>query len=179
MPKLKVFRTAIGFHDAYVAASSRKAALKAWGSEKDLFVRGAAEEVTDPALTADALAQPGVVIKRSRGSVAEQLAALPPAKAGRARKGGSEAEVPVRAAAKPAKRPKPSRDALDAAEAAVAQADAEQRRALSDLAEREAALARERAALVRQQANETRRLIRDRNGERAEYDAALAAWKKG
>lgn len=28
---LKVFRTAIGFHDAYVAATSRKAALEAWG----------------------------------------------------------------------------------------------------------------------------------------------------
>ena len=29
---LKTFRTAIGFHDAYGAAPSRKAALKAWGA---------------------------------------------------------------------------------------------------------------------------------------------------
>lgn len=29
--KLKVYRTPIGFHDAYVAAPSQKAALKAWG----------------------------------------------------------------------------------------------------------------------------------------------------
>jgi hypothetical protein len=28
--KLKVFRTPIGFHDAYVAAPSQKAALEAW-----------------------------------------------------------------------------------------------------------------------------------------------------
>jgi hypothetical protein len=30
MAKLKVFRTPIGFHDAYVAAPSKKAALAAW-----------------------------------------------------------------------------------------------------------------------------------------------------
>ena len=30
--RLKVFRTSIGFHDAYVAAPSRKAALEAWGA---------------------------------------------------------------------------------------------------------------------------------------------------
>ena len=33
MPKLKVYRTPIGFHDAYVAAPSQKAALDAWGSD--------------------------------------------------------------------------------------------------------------------------------------------------
>ena len=47
MAKLKVFRTPTGFHDAYVAAPSRKAALAAWGAEADLFARGTAEEVTD------------------------------------------------------------------------------------------------------------------------------------
>ncbi len=31
--KLKVFRTPAGFHDAYVAAPSRKAALAAWGAD--------------------------------------------------------------------------------------------------------------------------------------------------
>eukprot|EP01035_Chromulina_nebulosa_P046785 gene46785-63390_t len=57
MPRqLKVFRTPIGFHDAYVAAPSRKAALQAWGSDADLFARGMAEIVTDPALTAGPLA---------------------------------------------------------------------------------------------------------------------------
>ncbi|MCP2775198.1 hypothetical protein, partial [Salmonella enterica] len=48
--KLKVYRTPIGFHDAYVAAPSQKAALQAWGSDADLFARGVAEQVADPAL---------------------------------------------------------------------------------------------------------------------------------
>ena len=76
--KLKLYRTVAGFHDAYVAASSQKAALAAWGSDKDLFARGLAEQVTDEALAAEALAAPGTVIRRSRGTTAEQIAALPP-----------------------------------------------------------------------------------------------------
>ena len=74
--KLKVFRTPIGFHDAYVAAPSQKAALEAWGSDHNLFARGEAELVDDPALTAEPLARPGEVIKRLRGTAEEQLAAL-------------------------------------------------------------------------------------------------------
>lgn len=78
MPKtLKVFRTPIGFHDAYVAALSQKAGLEAWGSDANLFARGIAEIVTEPELTREPLARPGEVIKRSRGIVAEQIAALP------------------------------------------------------------------------------------------------------
>ena len=64
--KLKVFRTPIGFHDAYVAAPSRKAALEAWGAGGNLFARGTAEEVTDPKLTAEPLRHPGEVIRVSR-----------------------------------------------------------------------------------------------------------------
>jgi len=74
--KLKVFRTPIGFHDAYVAAPSRKAALEAWGSDGDLFAQGLAEVVTDPKLTKKALARPGEVIRTLRGTEAEQLRAL-------------------------------------------------------------------------------------------------------
>ena len=54
--KLKVFRTPIGFHDAYVATPTKKAALEAWGTDANLFARGTAEEVTDPKLTAAPLA---------------------------------------------------------------------------------------------------------------------------
>lgn len=75
--KLKVFRTPIGFHDAYVAAPSRKAALEAWGSDSDLFARGIAEPVTDPELAREPLQNPGQVIRRLRGTEAEQIAALP------------------------------------------------------------------------------------------------------
>ena len=98
MPRaLKVFRTPIGFHDAYVAVPTKKAALAAWGSTRDLFARGIAELVTDPALTAEPLAAPGTVIKRSRGTTAEQIAALPtverPAPGARAGRGRSGSEL--------------------------------------------------------------------------------------
>src|SRR3954463_5573960 len=110
---LKVYRTPIGFHDAYVAAPSQAAALKAWGTDRNLFARDAAEVVTDPALTAAPLASPGTVIKLSRGSAAEQMAAASDAPS-----------VPrkTRAAAKPRKPlpPRPSRAALDKAEQALA-----------------------------------------------------------
>ena len=45
--KLKVFVTSIGFHDAYVAAPSQKAALEAWGADSNIFAQGIAEQVTD------------------------------------------------------------------------------------------------------------------------------------
>ena len=78
--KLKVFRTPIGFHDAYVAASSQKAALAAWGSDANLFARGQAEQVTDPKLMKAPLESPGTVIWIMRGTAAEHMAALPPSK---------------------------------------------------------------------------------------------------
>ena len=74
--KLKVFRTPIGFHDAYVAAPSQKAALEAWGADSNIFAQGIAEQVTDPKLMEEALANPGKVIKKVRGSADEHFAEL-------------------------------------------------------------------------------------------------------
>src|SRR6187401_1665332 len=74
--KLKVFRTPIGFHDAYVAAPSQKAALDAWGADSNIFAQGIAEQVTDPRLMEEPLANPGKVIKRVRGSTDEHFAEL-------------------------------------------------------------------------------------------------------
>jgi hypothetical protein len=74
--KLKVFRTPIGFHDAYVAAPSQKAALEAWGADSNIFAQGIAEQVTDPKLMQEALANPGKVIKKVRGSADEHFAEL-------------------------------------------------------------------------------------------------------
>src|SRR5690349_1586468 len=112
--KLKVFRTSTGFHDAYVAAPSRKAALAAWGADADLFARGVAEEVSDTKLAKAALERPGEVIRLSRGDLSAQLKALPPrkrkAKIGTKTKPGSAAEKP-RKAAKPT--PPPKRDKID------------------------------------------------------------------
>jgi hypothetical protein len=77
--KLKVYRTPIGFHDAYVAAPSQKAALKAWGADVDLFARGVAEAVDDQKLSEAPLREPGVVVRVARGSSEEHMAALPKA----------------------------------------------------------------------------------------------------
>lgn len=157
--QLKVFVVPAGFHDAYVAAPSRKAALAAWGSEHDLFARGIAQEVTDPALTAEPLAHPGEVIKRSRGTTAEQIAALPDApvreaaaddlmaKSAKTKRGGAQALPQRKAEPKPPPPPKPSRDALAAADQALADLEGAYREADAALVARQRALDRERRDL--------------------------------
>ncbi|WP_267394657.1 MULTISPECIES: hypothetical protein [unclassified Sphingomonas] len=182
MPRqLKVYRTPIGFHDAYVAAPSQKAALAAWGSAKDLFARGAAELVTDPALTAAPLATPGVVVKLSRGTAAEQIAALPPSRPkARAAEPVDEAkQAPARRAPAPAPppMPKPSRQGLEEAEHALVEAEARHRRADRALAAEEAALAKRRKEQDRAAAAERAALEEARDGERRSYDKAMAAWR--
>ena len=74
--KLKVYSTPIGFHDAYVAAPSQKAALEAWGADTNLFSQGSAQVVTDPKLTKEPLEHPGQVIKVPRGTRKEHLSAV-------------------------------------------------------------------------------------------------------
>lgn len=168
MAKLKVFRTAAGFHDAYVAAPSRKAALAAWGADKDLFARGMAEEVTDPALTEAPLAAPGEVVKVSRGGRAEQLAALPEER---------PKKENLRTRIEPTPTPKPSRAKLDAAEAALAQAEARHEHERAALAEKEAALQRRKRELSREQAAEISRLARTRDDADVTYRTALKNWR--
>ena len=169
--KLKVFRTPIGFHDAYVAAPSKKAATEAWGTDKNLFARGEAEEVTDPALTAEPLASPGTVIKRLRGTADEQIAALAP-------------DVPEKRpkapkADKPKKpKPRPSRAALDAAEQALSEAEKRHREELRAIAEREAALERERKALQARYESERSKLERKLDAAREKYSEAISRWRE-
>jgi colicin import membrane protein len=67
MPKFKTFTTEQGFFELAVAASSRTAALRAWGMKHDLFAQGLARESKDKQAAAT-LAQPGVVLKRPLGS---------------------------------------------------------------------------------------------------------------
>jgi hypothetical protein len=74
MPRLKVFCTSSGFHDAIVAATSRPAALKAWGARTDLFSMGVAKEVTDPKVRERALERPGEVIRLNRSGGQEETA---------------------------------------------------------------------------------------------------------
>ncbi|HEX4693675.1 hypothetical protein [Sphingomonas sp.] len=167
MAKLKVFRTPIGFHDAYVAAPSRKAALEAWGSDKNLFARGMAEVVTDPALTKEPLAEPGKVIKRSRGSDEEQLAALGPSKGA-----GAKKTKPAKPAA-----PRPSREPLDAAEAAAAEAEKRQQAELRKLDAEIAAIEKRRRALAKEHEAETATLEKQRATREASYRRAMEKWR--
>ena len=165
---LKVYRTPIGFHDAYVAAPSQKAALAAWGSDADLFARGVAEVVTDEALTAEPLARPGEVVKRLRGTADEQLAAAPP----------PPPKVAVKSPVKAGKAsPRPKRDAVDKADAALAAAATAHRDADEALAAEEQALADRRRRLRTDWLTERDRLEGKRDEAEARYAAALERWQ--
>jgi hypothetical protein len=178
--KLKVFRTSTGFHDAYVAAPSRRAALTAWGADADLFARGVAEEVTDPKLTGAALERPGEVIKVSRGDLAAQIKALGPRKR-KAKAADNDAEEPPETPKprKPAKsKPPPSRDKVDAAEAALAKARERQRAEQKKLEHQRDAIERKLESLRAKQGKETARLERKRDEARETYREALEAWSE-
>lgn len=176
--KLKVFRTSTGFHDAYVAASSKKAALEAWGAEADLFARGVAEEVTDPKLTVEPLKRPGEVIKVSRGDLSAQLKALGP----RTNKTKARVETPQKAAVEPrwAAKPKPppTRDKVDAAEAALKAARERHQAAEKKLEAERDAIERKLDALRAKQAKEAARLERKRDEVREAYREALERWSE-
>ena len=171
MPRaLKVYRTAIGFHDAYVAAPTQKAALEAWGADRNLFASGRAELVTDPRLTRAPLADPGKVVKLLRGTAAEQFAAL-------------EKTAPRRPAAKPHAKPparpepRPSRAPLDRAENKLAAAETRHKRALEALAKREAELRDQRRALERKRDREIAELEDARDRAKDAYDDAMRDWR--
>lgn len=194
---LKVFVTPIGFHDAYVAASSQKAALAAWGADSNLFAAGSAERVDDPALMREPLAHPGQVIRRLRGTLAEHIAALPkdaPPRAKRAPRPTAEpasAEPPARPTPAPAPRaapqpkpkpepkpaPRPSRTALDRAEAALAAAEAEHAAARAAIARQQSALDRARHALAARQEQARGKLQERLDAAHAAYDAKMRAWR--
>lgn len=167
--KLKVFRTPVGFHDAYVAAPSRKAALEAWGSGADLFARGVAEEVTDPALTKEPLAHPGEVIRLSRGDMATQLKAIGPRE--------KPSKKPAAKSAKPAKsKPPPKRDKLDAAEGALDQARQRHAEEAAELERQRDEIERQLKALHAAQAKELEKLEAKREAASSAYHKALEAW---
>ncbi|ALR20983.1 hypothetical protein [Sphingobium baderi] len=183
--KLKVFRTPIGFHDAYVAAPSQKAALDAWGSDTNLFASGAAEQVDDPELMREPLANPGKVIPRTRGTPAEHMAALPKDRPRRMRKSDAKTSPPPKAASRPSPKPKrvpppkprPDRSALDRAEAELSEAEGRHDAAKADLARRQAELDRERRKLEAEQARALRALGRRLESARGRYERAMRAWR--
>lgn len=168
---LKVYRTPIGFHDAYVAAASKAAALRAWGTDRDLFARGAAELVTDPALTTAPLAHPGEIITRLRGSVDEQMAAAGKAVSIRQRRAPV---VPPKT--KPP--PRPSRAALDKAEHALERVAEARRAALQPIAEQIERLERERRAIEKTHDAKRIRLEDARDTAEEAYHAAVEKWRR-
>jgi hypothetical protein len=195
--KLKVFRTPIGFHDAFVAAPSQKAALEAWGADANIFAQGIAEEVTDPKLMEEPLARPGEVIKRLRGSAEEHVAALPERKRaptpslslkGRGEKEGgprpstslrTEIKSGMAKKEKPPRPPKPSRDELDAAEEAIEKAEKKQRKAIRKIEEQMQVLERELRALKRKHERERDELSEKRDRARSAHERAMRQWKAG
>lgn len=191
MAKLKVYRTPAGFHDAYVAATSQKAALAAWGSDANLFARGIAEEVTDPALMAAPLDHPGEVIRVARtmddadeppprrSTRAPSKASAPETLAARA-KGRPQPKAAPKPKPKPEPKPKPKpkRTKLDQAEAALAAAEARHKAEREALRREEQALAAKRRALDKAQAAERTRLDRRRIDAREAYEAALDQWRE-
>lgn len=192
-PKLKVYKMPVGFHDAYVAAPSQKAAIEAWGSDRDVFQRGEAELVSDPELTKEPLARPGEVIKRLRGTAAEQIAALGkdepasalsaprrrPGPSSGARSGPrpSPGNATPRAKPPPKPKPRPRRKALEEVERELADAEARHDQEAKALKEREAALARERKALEKKQARERERLEARLEKAAAAYEQAMRRWR--
>lgn len=178
MPRpLKVFRTAVGFRDAYVAAPSKAAALRAWGTDKDLFARGAAELVSDPQLTAEALSKPGEVVYRTRGGLEEQVAALGPLPQRKSPKRKRE-ESPAPAPAKPkAPKPRPSRAKIEAVEAEIAALEQEQSEAEVAMRARERELAEARKTMEARFAQKLKRLRDKAKNAREDYQAALRSWE--
>ena len=168
MPKLKVFRTSSGFHDSYVAAPSRAAALRAWGANTDLFAMGAAEQVTDARLMAEPLAKPGEIVKRSRGSAGEHLSA-----AGKPKAKKTSAEA-IRAR-KP--KPPPSRSKLDETDRRLAEAESRYGRLREELDEEAKLLNEKRGKLRRRHEAEIEKHRARRDVAAKDYKERVKAWQ--
>ena len=176
--KLKVFVTPIGFHDAYVAAPSQKAALEAWGADSNIFAQGIAEQVTDPKLMEEPLASPGKVIKRVRGSVDEHLAEIDRAASRKKAAKANELEPGKVVPLKPKKaKLKPSRGELDAAEEALEKAEKNQREKLRELDQELQALERKRRELQRKIEVERDKLTEKAEQARVKYESAMREWR--
>jgi hypothetical protein len=143
---LKTFQAHLGFYDTVVAAPSRAAALKAWGSRQNLFRDGQAKETKDPQAVAAATAKPGVVLRRpvgSNGPFSEnpdlpKVSAQPKLKLVHSAK--TEAAPKKKAAPE---RPPPDRRPIERAEKALAKLREDERRALAEMDARKAALDKE------------------------------------
>jgi hypothetical protein len=174
--KLKVYRTPIGFHDAYVAAPSQKAALEAWGTATNLFARGAAELVTDEALTEVPLENPGQVVKVLRGTKKEQLAALAKQKPPKRTETPKPEIVPKRAKKRV---PKPNRAALAKAEEVLEKLEKRHEKQRSEIEEQERALERKRRDMQRRHERERDEAEERVESEQEKYQEAVELYESG
>ncbi len=140
--KLKVFQARIGFYDTVVAASSRTAALAAWGTHQNLFASGDAHLAADPAAIAIASDHPQTPLFRPIGS--KEAFAIHP-------RGLPDISAPAGPGPRPSRpRTTPSAKAdrreLDAAEAALRALEVGRKKEEAELSDRAARLAGETAA---------------------------------
>ena len=172
--RLKVYATRIGFHDVVVAAANQKAALAAWDVRENLFASGAATTTEDEEAVSAAVRQPGVVLSRPAGQTtgAFTAEAQTPAQAPTVARPKKMATAAAGAGPAPAPPPPPDRTALTAAERALDAIDAEERRALEEIAQARKALDTREAALRREIATRRRQLERDRDRARTAYQRA-------
>ena len=150
-----------GLNEWIVAAPNRTAALEAFGVRQDLFAQGAAGEETEADKIEAARAEPGVPLRRPKGS-----------KAPFARPDGTldwSAARPKGSTTKPKK--KPDRKALEAAEARLEQVQDEHRLAMAQIAE-------DRARLDEREEREIRRYEADRAKAETRRDEARDAYRK-
>ena len=150
-PKLKVFQAQFGFFETVIAVPSQAAALRAWGTDRNLFAAGDARIATEEGAIAAALEQPGTLLRRPVGSndpFAIEPTGLPkiPAepKVTSASKSGAAAKRKPKA--DPVRRPPADRSKLDAAEAALRDVDERRKREEGDFRRQQEELDAERTA---------------------------------
>ena len=148
--KLKAYTTPAGFFDLAVAAPSMKAALEAWGSNRNLFQQGFAKETDDPKIVAATMAKPGVVLRRPVGTdvAFTEHAALP-----------SDFAAGI-AGRSPAERSKPRRESAA--------------NPIDEQTARKAVLSFQREQKRRQRQAQKEKAVRERERERRERAIAVA-----
>src|SRR3954468_1496653 len=144
--KLKVFQTQFGFFDTVLAVPSQAAALRVWGTHRNLFATGHAKLATDEAAIAAALEHPGTLLRRAVGSndpfsieptslptVPDLAAAMPESPSVPEATQKQELTAKPKPKAEPVRRPPADRSRLDAAEAALGELDDRRKQEETDL----------------------------------------------
>jgi hypothetical protein len=149
--KLKVFQTQFGFFDTVLAAPSQAAALRAWGTHRNLFATGHAKLATDEAAIAAALEHPGILLRRAVGS--NDPFALEPASLPKIPDEPKATPVATRISrskpkpkAEPVRKPPADRSRLGAAEAALGELDNRRKQEEADLRRQQEELDAKRTA---------------------------------